>query len=45
MRIAQVVIDAKIYHHQCVVAKKKQTIAHYSLLFLKSDALRYLISH
>lgn len=23
MRIAQVVIDAKIYHHQCVVAKKK----------------------
>lgn len=24
MRIAQVVIDAKIYHHQCVVAKKKQ---------------------
>lgn len=26
MRIAQVVIDAKIYHHQCVVAKKKQLL-------------------
>lgn len=26
MRIAQVVIDAKIYHHQCVVAKKNKLL-------------------
>lgn len=26
MRIGQVVIDAKIYHHQCVVAKKNKLL-------------------
>lgn len=41
MKIAQVVIDAKIYHHQCVVAKKKTKLLHITRCY-SSKVIHYV---